>query len=276
MCIINYRKLQENIIMINLVTSSPIYKQNQNPSSLSFKGIQEQEPLSIDDFIVYQKANIESKKILASKQDLVRTSKVEYRHAQGVINSRLRRLEDVLECSPEKIKERNGKKYYTESFNGRLHSTTTFVNGSEGIKIDRVDVFNADGSKDIFIADEKNGVRNIHKNFRQIAPKSFIEDAGYKFENGVLTASNGVLSFVNDGNAIVGIDERKDVYRFKEGELTSFSPHISCAGKDFFASKIYRFQDNRLVGYTENYTKLEDGFVDATKSYDYSKLGFIA
>lgn len=262
-----------------MITISPlanVFNTNNKMSSQSFKGSFEQEPLWLDDFFVYKKANSEAKKILESKVDVVRQSKVELQHAQAIIDARLKRVQQAVVKTPKRIKEFQGKKYYKEFFDGKLHSITSFKETDEGIKIDRIDAYNADGSKDVIIADTKNQVRNIHKNFRQIAPSSFVEDCGYRFEAGVLKASNGALSYVHDGNARERVDVREQVYRFNEGQLTSYSPKTSYAGKDFFASQIYNFQDSKLIGYAEDYTKLEDGFVDAKRQYDFSTTWFFA
>ena len=262
--------------MITIAPTKNIYNPSKNVSSPSFKGSFEQEPLWLDDFCVYKKANSEAKKILASKNDVVRQSKVELQHAQAVVNARLKKVQEAISKTPEKIKEFGGKKYYKEFFDGRLHSITSFKETKSGIQIDRVNTYNNDGSMDVIVADKNNQVRNIHKNFRQIAPQSFIEDCGYRFESGVLKSANGPLSYVHDGVAKERIDNREDVYRFSDGQLTSYCPKTSWAGKDFYATRIYNFQENRLVGYAEDYTKLEDGFVDAKRQYDFTAVGFFA
>lgn len=263
--------------MITITPALNIYNTNKNVSSASFKGsFEQEEPLWLDDFFVYRKANSEAKKILDSRGDIVRQSKVELQHALAIINARLKRVQQAVIKTPDKIKEFGGKKHYKEFLDGKLHSITTFRETETGIKIDRINAYNSDGSMDLIIADENNQVRNIHKNFRQIAPQSFIEDCGYRFEAGVLKSSNGPLSYVHDGVAKEKLDTREDVYRFIDGQLVSYCPRISSAGKDFYAPRIYNFQEGRLVGYAEDYTKLKDGFVDAKRQYDFTDVGFFA
>lgn len=242
----------------------------------SFKGVQPQEPSGVYDYVVYRQAKSDAKKILSLKKDIVRISKIENQRAQSVIDSQRKKIQLAIQQTPRRIKNKNGKTYMVDSFAGRLSHVTYFQQTEDGIKIDRIDVVNSDLTKDVIIADGNNKVRNIHKNFRQIAPCSFIEDCGYQFEDGVLKASNGALSYVHDGNARERVDVREQVYRFNEGQLTSYSPKTSYAGKDFFASQIYNFQDSKLIGYAEDYTKLEDGFVDAKRQYDFSTTGFFA
>lgn len=264
------RKINNEKIMISICPVSNIKKTCKNSPKISFKGVQPQEPLGVYDYVVYRQAKSDAKKILDSKRDVIRISKIENQRAQSIINSQIKKVQFAIEQTPERIKCRDGKTYMVDSFTGRLSHVTYFKQADDGIKIDRIDVVNSDSTKDVIIADENNKVRNIHKNFRQIAPNSFIEDCGYQFKDGVLKSRNGALSYVNDGNARERVDTRENVYRFSDGQLISFYPKTSCAGKDFSATRIYKFSDEKLVRYAEDYTKSESGEVDFSKNYQYS------
>ena len=114
------RKINNEKIMISICPVSNIKKTCKNSPKISFKGVQPQEPLGVYDYVVYRQAKSDAKKILDSKRDVIRISKIENQRAQSIINSQIKKVQFAIEQTPERIKCRDGKTYMVDSFTGRL------------------------------------------------------------------------------------------------------------------------------------------------------------
>ncbi|MBQ8887758.1 MAG: hypothetical protein IJY61_08670 [Candidatus Gastranaerophilales bacterium] len=271
------------MINISQISSTNIARTYNNSSkysypvkdtiTLSFKGKEEIDfddeiDSPILDFFVKMKAKTDSKDIKKNADDIKKEALLEYRHSSSILSGKIKRILTAMLSPDEKIISKEGKSYLVEGQQKGLKSATTFVRNGRDIQIEHLDIFNPDSTKDVVIPNRENEVSFIRKGFKQIAPKSYLEQKTFTYKSGVLQTYYDNASRVNDGVSKSKTETKNNVYNFKNGQLVSFVPTATYSGNELHYDKKYIFENGKIKTYMIDVDVIR-GEDEPRKRYDF-------
>lgn len=236
---LNFNSVQNDVF-------SPSFKASEAEDDYDFDS-----PLS--DFIIRLKVLRDTPKIIKNSEDIKQQAKLSYNSAKSIFNVRLRKIEHAISCSPELCSDERKEKKYTEYDEGRVKSITTYTVDDSGVSIKQIDIINRNSTKDVILVGQNNQITGLRLGIRQIAPNSYLQKSEITYKDGMLSSYCDAISCVNDGIAKSKIKTKENFYKFKNGLLEMYLPHMEYVGKDKYFKHIYCFLNGKIKKYIEGY-----------------------
>lgn len=231
------------------VSSSRIYDFEEEEEYIS----------SISDFFLRLKVKTKDVPFIYKKVDeVIQFAKLQQKYGRALIQTQYNKIEQVVSQSPDLLQDEEETKKHTEYDCCGVKKVTSFTTKYGKIQLKSIEVINRDGKKDVIFVDDNNDVSGIRLGIRQIAPQSYLQEAEITYNNSIISSYYDDITCINDGVAKSKIKTKNNLFKFKNGLISLYSPEIEYIGKDSYSKKVYSFMEGKIKKYVEEYS-VENG-----------------
>ena len=206
------------------------------------------------DFFLHLKVKTKDVPLIYKKADeVIQFAKLQQEYGRSLVQTQYNKIEQVLSQSPDLLQDEEKIKTHTEYDCCGTRKVTSFIANSGSIQIKSIEVINRDGKKDVIFIDENNDVLGIRLGIKQIAPQSYLQEAEITYNDSIISSYFDNITCINDGVAKSKIKTKNNLFKFKNGLISLYSPKVECIGKDNYSKKIYSFIEGKIKKYVEEY-----------------------
>ena len=190
--------------------------------------------------------------------EVTQFARLQQQYGRSLIQTQYNKIEQVVSQTPDLLQDEEETKKHTEYDCCGTQKVTSFTTQNGNIQIKSIEVVNRDGKKDIIFVDENNDVSGVRLGIRQIAPQSYLQDAEITYKNSIISSYFDGITCINDGVVKSKIKTKKNLFKFKDGLISLYSPKVEYIGKDSYSKKVYSFAEGKIKKYVEEYA-VENG-----------------